>query len=168
MFPLSYEGQDLKPDPTIISKHLPPKSQSMELLEHFIHCVQPTFAVLHVPSTRALVEKTYQALRRGPEEPELVGLLLIFNIFAGAALAWTSRLLEKVGATPAVCHGAFDTCSGLAVSLFRVGFPIDRTLEAVSIPIHVLLIPRVLGSKFISSATGLSSWRASCEFTAST
>ncbi|RYP12406.1 hypothetical protein DL767_011317 [Monosporascus sp. MG133] len=136
--PAVLRNQGLQSDLTVMSKHLPTRAQGVELLEHFIHCVQPTFAVLHVPSTRALVEQTYQALLRRPEEPESVNLLLLFSIFASAALTWTSQLLEKVGATPAVAQDAFTTYSGLAISLSESISPSTVALEAICILVHVL------------------------------
>ncbi|RYP04110.1 hypothetical protein DL764_004657 [Monosporascus ibericus] len=136
--PAVLRNQGLQSDSKAISKHLPTKDQGMELLEHFIHCVQPTFAVLHVPSTRALVEQTYQALLGGPEEPESVNLLLLFSIFASAALTWTSQLLEKVGATPAIAQDAFATYSGLAISISESVSPSTVALEAICVLVHVL------------------------------
>ncbi|RYO80074.1 hypothetical protein DL766_009338 [Monosporascus sp. MC13-8B] len=136
--PAVLRNQGLQSDPTVISKHLPTRTEGMELLEHFIQCVQPTFAVLHIPSTRAIVEQTYQALLKGPEKPESVNLLLLSSIFASAALTWTPQILEKVGATPAVAHGAFATYSNLAISLSESVSPSAVALEAICILVHVL------------------------------
>lgn len=133
--PAALGDQALQSD---LAKHLPPRDQGMEFFEHFIRCVQPTFAVLHIPSTRTLVEQTYHATGEAGKEPEPVNLLLLFSIFASAILTWTPQLLEKVGTTPAVAHRIFDTYNGLAISLSESVSPSTVALEAISILVHVL------------------------------
>lgn len=133
--PAALRDQALQSD---LAKHLPPREQGMEFFEHFVRCVQPTFAVLHIPSARTLVEQTYQATGQAGKETEPDNLLLVFSIFASAILTWTPQLLENIGTTPAVAHRVFDTYSGLAISLSESVSPSTVALEAISILVHVL------------------------------
>ncbi|KAJ5103368.1 hypothetical protein N7532_003897 [Penicillium argentinense] len=85
---------------------LPPLRQARELFNHFANTLQPTFGVLHIPTARNLMEKTYKCMLEG-EEPHVADLMLMFAIFAGAALVWTPRVLEDLNTTKAGAKAAF-------------------------------------------------------------
>ncbi|KAF2158806.1 hypothetical protein M409DRAFT_71438 [Zasmidium cellare ATCC 36951] len=113
--------QLISPDPTtpdaiLLARCLPPLSQAMELFNHFMHAIHPTFGVLHVPSTRALLQQIYQNLLDG-DEPNMAGLALIYSVFAGAALAWSTELLGALQATQENAEMSFTTYSQLAVAI---------------------------------------------------
>ncbi|KAL4998930.1 hypothetical protein BDV10DRAFT_184826 [Aspergillus recurvatus] len=112
-------------DAVALARFLPPLAQAMELFNHFARCMHPTFGVLHIPSTRALMQQIYQNLLDG-DEPNIAGLALVYAIFAGAALAWTTELLEALHATQDEAKTAFSTYSHLALSI------LDDRQQAVS------------------------------------
>ncbi|KAL4758932.1 Zn(II)2Cys6 transcription factor [Aspergillus foveolatus] len=103
-------------DAAALARCLPPLAQAMEMFNHFARCMHPTFGVLHIPSTRALMQQIYQNLLDG-DEPYIAGLALVYAIFAGAALAWTTELLEALHATQDEAKTAFSTYSHLALSI---------------------------------------------------
>jgi hypothetical protein len=119
----------------MISRNLPPRNQAKELFEHFVRCVQPTFGVLHIPSTREMLERTYQGMLDG-DEPSPAVLLLLFSIFAGVSMIWTQELLDKLGATPATAPIAFATYRSLAISLSESVPPSTVALAGISTLIH--------------------------------
>lgn len=80
--------------------------------------MQPTFGVLHIPSTKALLEKTYDSLLE-VEEPSAANLMLLFSIFAGAALVWTPRLLERLQSTREEAKAAFKAYARLALDILE-------------------------------------------------
>jgi hypothetical protein len=43
------------------------------------------------------MEQTYQNIQTEGQEPDIANVLLMLTVFAGAALAWTPELLEKLG-----------------------------------------------------------------------
>ncbi|RDW68946.1 Zn(II)2Cys6 transcription factor [Aspergillus mulundensis] len=98
----------------LLTKFLPSLEQATDLFNHFARCLQPTFGVLHIPSTRTLMQQLYQVLLDG-DEPDLASLALVYAIFAGAALAWTTEFLEALHATPAEAKTAFSTYSRVAL-----------------------------------------------------
>jgi hypothetical protein len=99
-----------------MTRKLPPLRQAKHLFDHFAKVLQPTFGALHIPSTRTLVEHTYQGLLEG-EEPPAADLMLLFAVFAGAALVWTSQLLEKLNATQWEAKSAFMAYARLALAI---------------------------------------------------
>ncbi|KAF7561920.1 hypothetical protein G7046_g2223 [Stylonectria norvegica] len=105
-----------------LSRHLPTKAQAVELFKHFTHSVQLTFGALHIPSTRTLLDQTYQAVLAG-EEPDPTTLFLIFCIFAGATLVSTPQLLQTLNATHAESKLAFETYAHLALSFVEPPAP---------------------------------------------
>lgn len=89
-----------------ITKNLPPLRQARALFEHFVVNIQPNLMVLHVPSSRIMMEEAYQYLLEG-EHPPAEQLLLLFSLFAGSALFWTPSLLTKVNATREEAKASF-------------------------------------------------------------
>lgn len=88
------------------------------MFNHFAQICQPNWGVLHVPSARALLERTYKAHGAGGQQgPVAEDLLLLFSIFAAAAFNWTPSLLERLKATPAEAKAAFAGYNGIAVSI---------------------------------------------------
>ncbi|KAI1036165.1 hypothetical protein LB504_011604 [Fusarium proliferatum] len=113
-----------------LTSNLPPAHQAHLLCEHFIDTIQPTFGVLHVPSIRSLV---YSCLGSVKEAPKFDELLMIFSIFAGAALAWTDELLLRLGATKANAVSAFDCYFHSALSIIEDAHtPLPPSVTAVS------------------------------------
>ncbi|GJN86238.1 hypothetical protein PLIIFM63780_009817 [Purpureocillium lilacinum] len=104
-------------------EQLPPLVQARELFNHFAQICQPNWGVLHVPSARALLERTYKARgaagQQGPvqQSPAAEDLLLLFSIFAAAAFNWTPSLLEGLKATPAEAKAAFAGYNTIAMSI---------------------------------------------------
>jgi hypothetical protein len=129
------------PDMEYISRRLPPRTQARELFSHFLRTMQPTFGVLHIPSTQALMEQIYESMLEG-EEPSSTNLVLLLSIFAGAALVWTPQLLEKLSATSAEAKAAFASYGRLAISILdnivQPVAPSTVALEAIITLTHVL------------------------------
>jgi hypothetical protein len=50
-----------------------------------------------MPLARELMEETYRDIMTNGAEPDISNMLLLFTVFAGAAVAWTPELLEKLG-----------------------------------------------------------------------
>ncbi|KAJ5579515.1 uncharacterized protein N7459_005500 [Penicillium hispanicum] len=130
--------------PSIIelTRKLPPLRQARELVNHFASTLQPTVGVLHVPSTRDLVEKIYQSLLEG-EDPSWADLMLLFSIFAGAALAWTPGLLEILNATREEAMAAFKAYTHYAYAILdHPTYPLQPSttaLVAMSIMAHLVM-----------------------------
>ncbi|KAI9933619.1 hypothetical protein AWENTII_002312 [Aspergillus wentii] len=62
------------------------------------------------------MEEAYQRMMLGGQ-PTSTRLLLLFTIFAGAALAWTPELLEKLRSTKDEAKAAFTAYTSLAMSI---------------------------------------------------
>ncbi|RAL05275.1 uncharacterized protein BO80DRAFT_478266 [Aspergillus ibericus CBS 121593] len=128
-------------DTKFVSRCLPPWTQARQLLDQFIMTIQPTFGVLHVPSTRTLVEKTYKDMAEG-EEPSPAIMVLLFSIFAGAALVATPEVLQVFNATKAEAKGAFTTYTRLAIAIIDNPIkpvpPSTTALEAICTLARVL------------------------------
>lgn len=73
--------------------------------------------VLHIPSTRILVLNCYTVLTESRGRPKLEDLLLLFTIFAGAAMAWTERLLVQMQTTKDDIPSTFEKYFNLAMSI---------------------------------------------------
>ncbi|KAJ6437418.1 endonuclease/exonuclease/phosphatase [Purpureocillium lavendulum] len=101
-----------------IATKLPPLAQARELFHHFAQKCQPNWGVLHIPSARALLERTYDSLE-GSEPVDVADLLLLFSVFAAAAFSWTSSLLSRLSSTPAEARAAFAAYNRLALSILE-------------------------------------------------
>ncbi|KAL5590767.1 hypothetical protein FOBRF1_014324 [Fusarium oxysporum] len=113
-----------------LTSNLPPAHQAHLLCEHFVDTIQPTFGVLHVPSIRSLV---YSSVESDKEVPKIDELLMLFSIFAGAALAWTDELLHKLEATKENAVSAFDCYFHSALSIIEEPCtPLPPSVTAVS------------------------------------
>ncbi|KAI1016402.1 hypothetical protein LB503_010466 [Fusarium chuoi] len=113
-----------------LTSNLPPAHQAHLLCEHFIDTIQPTFGVLHVPSTRSLV---HSCISSNEEAPKVDELLMLFSIFAGAALAWTDELLHRLEATKPNTVSAFDCYFHSALSIIEDAHtPLPPSVTAVS------------------------------------
>ncbi|KAF5980682.1 hypothetical protein FCOIX_4705 [Fusarium coicis] len=113
-----------------LTSNLPPAHQARLLCEHFIVTIQPTFGVLHVSSTRSLV---YSCVGSDKEAQKFDELLMLFSIFAGAALAWTDELLYRLGATKANAVSAFECYFHSALSIIEdTDTPLPPSVTAVS------------------------------------
>ncbi|KAJ5174464.1 uncharacterized protein N7482_000341 [Penicillium canariense] len=112
----SQDQNDESPTIIDITRKFPPLRQARELFDHFARTLQPTFGVLHIPSARSLMEATYECLLEG-EEPSAADLMLLFSIFAGAALVWTPQLLEKLNSTREEAKAAFIAYTRVALAI---------------------------------------------------
>ncbi|KAG9495344.1 hypothetical protein J7337_013585 [Fusarium musae] len=113
-----------------LTSNIPPAHQARLLCEHFITTIQPTFGVLHVPSTRSLV---YSCVGSEKEALKIDELLMLFSIFAGAALAWTDELLHNLEATKANAVSAFDCYFHSALSIVEdTDTPLPPSVTAAS------------------------------------
>ena len=125
-----------------MTRKLPPLRQARELFSHFASTVQPTYGVLHIPSSRKMMEQTYQYILEG-EEPPAADLMLLFSIFAGSALLWTPELLEKLNATRGEAKAALMAYSRIALSILdhprRLIQPSTTALLALGTLAHLLL-----------------------------
>ncbi|KAF4332771.1 hypothetical protein FBEOM_13421 [Fusarium beomiforme] len=116
-----------------LASKLPPLGQANLLFDHFIATIQPTFGVLHVPSTRDLVQDAYSKMNSGHVRPQTAELLMLLSIFAGAALAWTDELLQKLEATKENATTAFDSYFHSALSIVDdIRTPVSPSVTAVS------------------------------------
>ncbi|KAJ5468226.1 hypothetical protein N7475_005978 [Penicillium sp. IBT 31633x] len=111
-------GTDIDAEMIDAIKQLPPIGQARELFDHFVKRLHPTFGILHIPSTRSLMEESYQGMLNG-EQPSPTNLMLLFSIFSGAALVWSPQLLQTLNATQAEARAAFDKYSQLALSILE-------------------------------------------------
>ncbi|KAE8384763.1 hypothetical protein BDV23DRAFT_176799 [Aspergillus alliaceus] len=114
-----------------LARHLPPIEEATDLFNHFVATVGSTFGVLHLPSTRELMDQTYQCILAA-REPEISRLLLLFGIFAGSMLSWTPQLLDKLHATPAEANAAFKAYASLAVSIVDHPRPMEPSTTALA------------------------------------
>nr|RBQ83995.1 hypothetical protein FVER53263_12827 [Fusarium verticillioides] len=113
-----------------LMSNIPPAHQARLLCEHFITTIQPTFGVLHVPSTRSLV---YSCVGSEKEALKIDELLMLFSIFAGATLAWTDELLHNLEATKANAVSAFDCYFHSALSIVEdTDTPLPPSITAAS------------------------------------
>jgi ABC-type multidrug transport system fused ATPase/permease subunit len=64
------------------------------------------------------MEKTYECMLEG-EEPHAADLMLMFAIFAGAALVWTPRVLEDLNTTKAGAKAAFMAYARTALAILE-------------------------------------------------
>jgi len=124
------------------AQNLPPLRQARVLFSHFATTLQPTFGVLHIPSTKALMERNYEGLLEG-EEPSAANLMLLFSIFAGAALVWTPQLLDRLQSTREEAKAAFMAYARLALDILEHPRRLIQTsttsLVAISTMAHLLM-----------------------------
>lgn len=137
----SYEHCDY-PSIVDMTRKLPPLRQAKQIFDHFATTLQPTFGVLHIPSTRVLMERTYQGFLEGEEPPAAV-LMLIFAVFAGAALVWTPQLLKKLNATQWEAKSAFMAYARLALAILdhprQILQPSTTALLGIATMAHLLI-----------------------------
>ncbi|KAL4964025.1 Zn(II)2Cys6 transcription factor [Aspergillus stella-maris] len=84
--------------PDEVHSYLPPLPEARELFDHFSVTMHPTMGILHISSTKHLLEETYRNLFEGITDDKSA-VALLFTIFAGSALSATPTLLEKLKAT---------------------------------------------------------------------
>ncbi|KIW17062.1 hypothetical protein PV08_04253 [Exophiala spinifera] len=101
---------------------LPPLDEARLLFDHFVLALHPTLGVLHLPSTRAMMEETYRKASNGDTDISIGNILMLFSIFAGSALSWTSHFLGKLKATQKEANAAFKAYTRLAISVLNRGF----------------------------------------------
>ncbi|KAJ3546194.1 hypothetical protein NM208_g2123 [Fusarium decemcellulare] len=122
---------------------LPPIDQARQLFEHFTATLHRSLCVLHIPSTRALMERTYELALSGTGDPGLEDILMLFGIFAGAALYWTNNLVQTLNSTKENAKSAFETYTHLAMSILdnahRPLTPSTTALTAVATLAHIVL-----------------------------
>jgi hypothetical protein len=77
------------------------------------------------------------------EVPKINELLMLFSIFAGAALAWTDELLHKLEATKENAASAFDCYFHSALSIVEDAHtplpPLVEVVSAISTLAHVAI-----------------------------
>ena len=99
--------------------------------------------VLHLPSTYAMMEDTYQNIVEGSQELSMAKLLMLFTVFAGAAITWTPQLLKKLHSTQEEAKAAFMSYTRLAMSIldnvYRPLTPSTTALAAIATLAYVLL-----------------------------
>ncbi|KAJ5916421.1 hypothetical protein N7504_000436 [Penicillium tannophilum] len=125
-----------------LTRKLPPLRQARELFNHFAVTLQPTFGVLHIPSSRVMMEKVYECIVEG-EVPPAADLMLLFSIFAGSSLIWTPSLLEKLNATSEGARAALIAYSRFALAILdhpsRILQPSTTALVAIGTLGHIIL-----------------------------
>lgn len=115
-FGISLVPSDPPLDIALMLSQLPSLGQARDLISHFAQTMQQTIAIFHMPSTRILIEQAYDTIGRG-DTPPLDNLLTLFVVFAGAAHACTSQMLEKLGATEDAARTAFTAYTHLAMQI---------------------------------------------------
>ncbi|KAE8343570.1 hypothetical protein BDV24DRAFT_172593 [Aspergillus arachidicola] len=118
-------------DTRSIARSLPRIDEARELFSHFVVTIGPMFGVLHIPSTKELMEKTYQTMFEG-QGVDTARLLLLLSVFAGSMLAWTPQLLEKLNATPTEAQAAFKVYTRLAISILDHPQPMEPSTTALA------------------------------------
>jgi hypothetical protein len=87
------------------------------------------------------MEETYENLATG-KVPDMANLILFLVIFAGASLAWSPPLLERLNATQAEARAAFTAYSRLALSIVEDDAhpvaPSTVALASISILSHLV------------------------------
>lgn len=101
---------------------LPNLDQTRDLFDHFFDTTHPNFGVLHVPSTRAILEESYHRLRL-EKALEAGTLLLLLSIISSAAFIWTPDLLKKLYITPSEAKDLHVAYSHLALGLLDYDLP---------------------------------------------
>ncbi|KAL7755524.1 hypothetical protein ACKLNR_014622 [Fusarium oxysporum f. sp. zingiberi] len=128
---------------TYLMSKLPPLEQANILFDNFVSAVHPTFHVLHIPSTKKHMQETYANMTEDKEKPKAQDLLMLFSIFAGAALAWTDELFRKLGATKENVTSAFECYFNCALSIVydsRISLlPSVTALSAISTLEHIAM-----------------------------
>jgi hypothetical protein len=138
---ISTRQDDSSLDLAYVTSQLPPLGQARELLNQFVLILQPSIGIHHIPSTRALIEQTYQSILEG-QEPNPTSLLSLFSIFAGAALSWTPEFLERIKSTVAEAKAALEAYTRLALSILddaqQLVPPSTVAMEAISTLAHLV------------------------------
>lgn len=94
------------------------------------------------------MEQTYRSIENGGAS-NLSNLLLLYSIFAGAALAWTPALIGKLNLSRAGIEDIFRDYSGVAISI------VENTLNRLS-PSMVTLEGLVNLTNVVVNADGFS------------
>ena len=130
-----------------VARKLPPVGQAKELFDHFVLISATNWGVMHIPSSRQMLERTYDSVSLG-EEVEVADLVLLFSIFAGAAFARPPSLLEKLDSTAQEAKAAFKAYLRLATSVadnpHRPLAPSTAALVALSCIAHISIGARGL------------------------
>lgn len=120
---------------------LPPLREARELFNHFVSTVHPNLGILHIPSTKSVVEAIYSVIAEN-KQPSLTDILLVYSIFAGAAISWTPILLQTLGATQENAESAFETYTSVALSVLGSSYhtihPSTTALSAIATLGHVV------------------------------
>lgn len=123
-----------------VATKLPPINEARHLFDHFATVVQPNWGVIHVPSSRELLERTYEALSKD-EEPQIANILFLFSIFAGAAFSWTPVLLRKIDSTrdkALIAAQAYSrTAQAISENAYQPVPPSTMALVAISCLAHI-------------------------------
>ena len=129
-------------DAAYVAKYLPPIAQAREFFDYFAQVSHLTFGVHHIPSTRKMMEQTYQIILDG-KKPLMQNLLLLFTIFASASLGWTPYLLQKLESSQAEVEATATTYTYLAFSILddthQPLAPSTAALEAMCSLVHLLV-----------------------------
>lgn len=100
------------------AKRLPSLAYGRILFDHFAKSIHPSLGILHVPSTRDLMERAYQRLEQGFQAPTSAELLLLFSIFAGASVICSPHPLGKMpGPANESIEGDFAAYCRVAMAL---------------------------------------------------
>lgn len=112
----------------------------MELCNHFARTVQQTTCIFHMPSTRAVVEKAYDAVSRG-NSPAPEDVLTLFVVFAGAAHSSTPDILQQLGTTEDGARASFALYTRLAMQMVAHPplAPTTVCLAAMATLLHLLI-----------------------------
>ncbi|KAJ5609070.1 hypothetical protein N7528_009637 [Penicillium herquei] len=136
------DGLNNSPSIVELARKLPPLWQAKELFNHFAAVIQPTIGVLHIPSTRRMIEKIYEGILDG-QQPPAADLMLTFSIFAGAVLGWTPVLLGKLSSTSEEAQSALISYSRLALAILdhdaQILEPSTTALVAIVNLGHILM-----------------------------
>lgn len=120
-----------------LARQLPPLWQARELFDHFAAVLQPTYGVLHIPSSREIMENIYSGILDG-KPPPAADLMLVFAIFAGAALGWTPALLNKINATREEARAALIAYSQLTIAILEHPAPLIQPSTTALVAIGTL------------------------------
>ncbi|KAJ5958930.1 uncharacterized protein N7479_006080 [Penicillium vulpinum] len=101
---------------------LPTLGQTHVIFDHFVHSTHLNFGVLHVPSTRAILEDSYHRLQLG-KTLSATTLLLLFSIISSAAFTWTPTLLKRLCITSFEAKDLHAAYSRLALGLLDHDLP---------------------------------------------
>ncbi|KAL4790511.1 hypothetical protein BDV19DRAFT_393992 [Aspergillus venezuelensis] len=132
----SHSGEPLDGEmPDEAHPYLPPLHEARELFDHFTMTMHPTMGILHIPSTKVLMEETYQNLSAGITTDQSA-VALLFTIFAGSALSATPELQQRLSARTA--HAA--AASKKYLQLARSAVESLRTTPASTTGLSAMIV----------------------------